>query len=220
MNRNEKITHKATLIAVALGFLAIGYTASSNAQSPGVPQIPAMLPDQYSVPPTEALPIDGVWLISSIRKKIRIDQGRAYAVDPWLHMFVLKVEPGMVVLQNFRRTGPGQYAADDLPLMGPAAFTLTAQGNLSATVQGMFGPIRYELVRIQPQFPEQLTAEIQAATNQQIAMPGYTPAPPPVTAPPPTYVSPPPVAGSPPAPPADCTPIGVDPDTNQTICAY
>ena len=88
------------------------------AEAAGIPQIPAFLPDKYSVTRSEALPIDGVWMISTIRKKIRIEQGRAYALDPWLHLFVLKVQPDMVVMQNFRRTDAGRYAADDLPLMG------------------------------------------------------------------------------------------------------
>jgi hypothetical protein len=208
------------------------------AEAAGVPQIPAFLPDKYSVSRSEALPIDGVWMISTIRKKIRIEQGRAYAVDPWLHLFVLKVQPDMVVLQNFRRTDAGSYAADDLPLMGPAEMTLNAKGNLDVVVQGMMGPVRYGLVRLEPQYPDALSAEIQAATGAPVAMPRTAPPPSPVAVaplpgmppsgtpatPPPVYVQPAvepppstrPVAGT----PADCTPIGVDQDTGQTICAY
>jgi hypothetical protein len=204
----------------------------------GVPQIPAFLPDKYSVARGEALPIDGLWMVSSIRKKIRIEQGRAYAVDPWLHLFVLKVQPDMVVLQNFRRTDSGKYAADDLPLMGPAEMTVNAKGNLDVAVQGMMGTARYTLVRLESQYPEALAAEIQAATGQQITIPGAVPVAPPVAiaplpgmpqtgapvAAPPSY--PPPQVQPLPAPrpvsgvPADCTPIGVDQDTGQTICAY
>ena len=207
------------------------------ADAAGVPQIPAFLPDRYGVARSEALPIDGLWLISSIRKKIRIEQGRAFAVDPWLHMFVLEVQPDMVVLQNFRRTAAGKYAADDLPLAGPAEMTVNAKGNLDVVVQGLLGPARYGLIRLEPQYPEALTAEIAAATGQQVTipvtapvavaplpgMPGTgSPAPPsytPPPAPPPPSPAPatPPVATS---PPADCTPIGIDQDTGQTICAY
>lgn len=207
------------------------------ADAAGVPQIPAFLPDKYSVAASEALPIDGVWMISSIRKKIQIEQGRAYAVDPWLHLFVLKVQPGMVVMQNFRRTDSGSYAADDLPLMGPAVLTVNGKGNLDVSVQGTLGPVKYELIRLEAQFPEALTAEIQAATGRQITIPGSAPVQPVAVAPlpgmpqsgapstePPPYVQP--TVQPPPAPqpvagtPADCTPIGVDQDTGQTICAY
>lgn len=212
------------------------------ADAAGVPQIPAFLPDKYSVARGEALPIDGLWLVSSIRKKIRIEQGRAYAVDPWLHLFVLKVQPDMVVMQNFRRTDAGSYAADDLPLMGPALLTVNAKGNLDVSVQGALGPAKYALVRLEAQYPEALTAEIQAATGRQMTIAGTVPASPPVAAaplpgmpqtgapvptpapPPVTYV--PPAVQPPPAPqpvagtPAGCTPIGVDQDTGQTICAY
>ena len=209
------------------------------AEAAGVPQIPAFLPDKYSVTRTQALPIDGVWMISTIKKKIRIEQGRAYAVDPWLHLLVLKVQPDMVVLQNFRRTGPGQYGADDLPLLGPATMRLNAQGNMDVTVQGKFGPVRYALIRLEPQFPEALTAEVTAATGQTVDIPTYAPSQPgnvaplpgmPVSAPAPAPPAAPPVMAAPapaPAPvpsaggaPENCTPIGIDPDTGQTICAY
>ena len=37
-------------------------------------------------------------MISANRKRVRIQAGRAFAVDPWLHLFVLKIEPMMVVI--------------------------------------------------------------------------------------------------------------------------
>jgi len=226
------------IVLVAFLLSGIGFTTISHAQdlaetiaeAAGVPQIPAFLPDKYSVARSEALPIDGVWLVSTIRKKIRIEQGRAYAVDPWLHMFVLKVMPDMVVMQNVRRIAPGKFAADDLPLVGPAELTLNAQGNIDAVVQGMLGPVRYALTRLEAQYPDHLTAEIQAATGQHVAMPAIAPITPvPIQAPVQQPVQQPvqhPIGRpAPPGPPvaetpANCTPIGVDPDTGETICAY
>ncbi len=108
---------------------------------PQIPQIPAFLPMMMDVPMTEKLPIDGEWMINDIRKRIRIEGGRAYAVDSWLHLFVLKVEPMMVVSQEWRRTGPGQYSGQDLPLVGPFTATLMPNGSMSVRVQGMFGPV-------------------------------------------------------------------------------
>lgn len=228
------------------------------AEAAGIPNIPAFLPDKYSVARSEALPIDGVWLISTIKKKIRIEQGRAYAVDPWLHMLVLKVQPDMVVMQNFRRSDAGTYQADDLPLLGPATMKLNGEGNLDVSVQGKLGPVRYGLVRLEAQYPEALAHEVMTATGQSLPVqslapvssaplpgmpgsgtpqqpvyqqPGYPPPQPgnqqPPQQPPPVYplpADPPPQQQPPPAAPGsapqDCTPIGVDPDTGQTICAY
>ncbi|MDA0663683.1 MAG: hypothetical protein O3B08_12745 [Proteobacteria bacterium] len=142
------------------------------AGSAGVPQIPAFLPDKYSVPETEPLPIDGVWMISTIGKRIRIENGRAYAVDPWLHLFILQVKPDMVVLQNFRRSGSaGQFMADDLPLQGPASFQLKPDGNIKVTVQGAFGPVGYDLIRREPAFPDALGTEIAAMTGNVYSPP-------------------------------------------------
>ena len=117
------------------------------ADAAGIPRMDAFLPDRYSVEKSEALPIDGVWMISANRKKIKIEQGRAYALDPWLHLFTLKIQRDMVVLQNFQRTGPGKYQADDLPLLGPATMQLEDNGNLSVFVAGTLGPVRYKLIK-------------------------------------------------------------------------
>jgi len=229
-------TATACAMLLAAGFAAPAAAqdlAQTLGQAAGVPQIPAFLPDQYSVAKTEALPIDGVWLVNTIRKKIRIEAGRAYAIDSWLHLFVLKVQPGMVVIRDFQRTAPGRYTAQDLPLMGQASMELTPQGNLAVSVQGALGPVRYELQRLESQYPEALNAELSAA-----GLGTGVPAPPPVSQPPggplpgmptqpPPGRTPPPVAPlpapaptpAPPTPPADCKAIGIDPDTGATICA-
>ncbi len=115
---------------------------------PEIPQIPAFLPWSHDVPMTEKLPIDGEWMITAIRKRIRIEGGRAYAVDSWLHLFVLKIEPMMVVQKQWRRTGPGEYAGEDLPLMGPFTATLNPNGQMTMRIQGVMGPVTLTLVPV------------------------------------------------------------------------
>lgn len=161
----------------------------------GVPKIAAFLPDQYDVARTAPLPIDGVWRVNTINKKIRIEQGRAFALDPWRHLFVMQVSPGMVVLQDFRRTGPGVYAAEDLPMAGPATLTLNREGHLDVSVQGPLGPVQYRLIRLDAQYPDALSHELSAMTG--------TPAPPvapPAFAPPPAAPVSPIGPGATPAP--------------------
>ncbi|NKB99619.1 MAG: hypothetical protein GKR90_14140 [Pseudomonadales bacterium] len=125
-------------------------TASVNAAQgiPQIPEIPAFLPMAHSVPAGEPSPIDGEWVISSISKRIRIQGGRAFALDPWLHMFVLRVKPLMVVINNISTTDGQNYAGKDLPLMGAWNATLDRDGNLSASVQTAFGPIKYALMLV------------------------------------------------------------------------
>ena len=225
--------------ALFLGAISVASPAAAQnvvdiiggaAGAAGVPQIPAFLPDKYSVPETEPLPIDGVWMISTIGKRIRIESGRAFAIDPWLHLFVLKVQPDMVVMQNFRRTGSaGQFTADDLPLQGVATFQLQPNGNLKASVQSMFGPVPYELIRKEPAFPDALGAEIAAMSGGTYAPPPAAyPTPPPAAfpAPPPsTFPAPSPAPAPPPAatpgggnPLADCRNLGVDTATGDIVC--
>lgn len=235
----------AALAFAALTFVSLMSAApalaqdwmESLAESAGVPQVPAFLPDRYDEAATTALPIDGLWRINTIRKKIRIEAGRAYAVDSWLHLFVLKVQPDMVVMRNFTRTGAGQYQAEDLPLMGPAAMRLSPDGNLHVNVRSAFGPVNYQLQRLEPQYPEALQAELAAAGHGS-APPVYTP--PPVAEAPPALPGEPlpgePLPGMPGALPVDpvapvellpelsplpvgCEPIGFDPDTGELVCA-
>lgn len=147
--KNFCIVLRATAL-VAL----VGLSSPTQAQIPGIPAIPeipkirAFLPMMTDVPATDAMPIDGEWMIPLIRKRIRIDSGRAYAVDPWVHLFVLKVEPMMVVLSDLQRTGPGQYSGKDLPLMGDFTATLGQDGVLNVSVAGALGPVNYKLMPV------------------------------------------------------------------------
>jgi len=124
-------------------------TSTANAQGiPQIPEIPAFLPMAHSVPAGEPSPIDGEWVISSISKRIRIQGGRAYALDPWLHMFVLRVKPLMVVINNISTTDGQNYTGKDLPLMGAWSANLDRDGNLSVSVQTAFGPVKYALMSV------------------------------------------------------------------------
>ena len=113
---------------------------------PQVPQIPAFLPMAHTVPQTAKLPIDGEWVISAIGKRVRIQSGRAFAVDPWVHMFVLQIQPMMVVIKDIQAAGGNQYSGSDLPLMGAWQAQLGADGTLNVSVQGVFGPVRYAMM--------------------------------------------------------------------------
>lgn len=236
----------AALPACCAALLAVGWLAPASAQqdaieaaldAAGVPQIPAVLPDRHSVAMTEALPIDGVWRVNTINKRIRIEQGRAYALDRWRHLLVLEVKPDMVVLQNFRRTGAGTYSADDP--VGPVAMTLASDGNLDVVVTTPLFPVRYRLIRVDVQYPDALAHELSAKNGTPVApvapapaapvtpaptqplpgMPAATPAAPSAPPPAPVPVRTPAPAAPPPAPSHNCTPIGIDPDTGLTICA-
>lgn len=125
---------------------------SNPADADGIAQNPAglidaVLPYRYDVAETEALPIDGIWMISSIKKRIRIKKGRAFALDGWTHALILKVMPDMVVLRDFQRIAPGEYEADDLPLGSKAKMTLQADGNLKVRNNIFPIAIKYTLIR-------------------------------------------------------------------------
>lgn len=193
-----------------------------------IPQIPAFLPISTDVPMTEKLPIDGEWMISTIRKRIRIEGGRAYALDPWLHLFVLKVEPLMVVIQDFQRTGPGQYTAYDLPLMGNLTATLQPDGSLKVSVAGALGPASYSLIPVRMDDQYSFDLEKRGQYVPGAGAPGYQPQPPGYPPPQTGYpVQPQPAPGYPvqpqPAPApgndlADCQTLDVDPATGNVVC--
>ena len=184
-------------------FVAVCALALSAWITPGhaqgqVPQVPAFLPSSTDVPMGQKLPIDGDWIISTIHKRIRIEGGRAYALDPWVHMFVLKIEPLMVVLENLQRTGPGRYSGQDLPLMGPLTAALGPDGSLSVTVAGAMGTSRYSLIPARLDDPQSFALE----RSGQYVQPAQSQAPPPQLnpAPAPAAPAPQPVAQPAPAP--------------------
>lgn len=133
-------TLKTLLMAGALA------TTTAMASAPAHAQIPAFLPAVEEVAPSEATDVDGTYMVSTINKRITIENGRAFVIDPWTHAFILKVQPGMVTLQNFRQTGPNTYEADDLPMMGKVVFNRQPNGTLQGVVQGALGTAKYALV--------------------------------------------------------------------------
>ncbi|MEM1050665.1 MAG: hypothetical protein AAGI28_01085 [Pseudomonadota bacterium] len=133
-------TLKTLLMATALA------TSTAMISAPAQAQIPAFLPAVEEVAPGAATDVDGTYVVSTINKRITIENGRAYVIDPWTHAFILKVEPRMVTLQNFRQTGPDTYEADDLPMMGKVVFHRQPNGTLQGVVQGALGTAKYALV--------------------------------------------------------------------------
>ena len=87
----------------ALLFLTLVFAGGGPARA----QVDAVLPYRDAVPESDARPIDGVWTVSTLGKRIRISKGRAWAVDSWLHLFVLHVKPDMVVMRDVQRLGVG-----------------------------------------------------------------------------------------------------------------
>ena len=117
--------------------------------STGHAVIPGMLPNKNDVPQTERSAIDGDWLISLNNKRIRIEQGRAYALDTWQHALIWTIQPDMVVLQNIETVGTGTFEADDLPLLGRAQIKRLDSGDLDVTVSTALGPVKYQLRPVQ-----------------------------------------------------------------------
>ena len=189
--------------------------AGAFAQPGQIPQIPAFLPMMTAVPATAAQPIDGIWTISSLGKRVRIEGGRAYAVDPWVHMFVLQIQPGMVVIKDIRSAGHGSFTGSDLPLMGAWNASIGVSGVLDVQVAAMI-PVRYQLLPMQldnPTWFQQTVAGASVPTGDRqqpgvvpVAAPGQpAPAPEPGLVPPPpaeTYPSEPPTDAAPEAPPS------------------
>lgn len=162
------ILQKSTLV-LAAGLLL------SPVQS--VAQIPAFLPVVTEVAAGNATDADGTYEISTIGKRITISQGRAFVIDPWKHAFVLDVQPGMVVLRDFRQTGPDRFEAEDLPMMGNVTFFRQPNGALQGEVTGALGTSRYVLL------PRDLVAN-PPAVDLPGALPDALPTGAPVGAPP------------------------------------
>jgi hypothetical protein len=178
--------HRLSIFTTSLLFcLATSTAYTQDAFQPsGLP--PALLPNKAQVAPGAPSAIDGIWTISTIGKRIRIEAGRAYAVDPWAHLGLLEVQPGMVVIQNIQRVGQGRYGGDDLPLLGRFDASLQP-GAMDVSVAGAFGPVRYQLIAVLLDDPDAYQRELGASLP--IPPPGVRPLP---TPNPPPGITPPP----------------------------
>ncbi|MFW8591455.1 hypothetical protein ACOI22_11680 [Glaciecola sp. 2405UD65-10] len=133
-----------TLASVFITVLCL--STKVNAQQVQIPEIGVFFPSITKVKPKEVSVVDGLWSVSSIDKVVRIDRGRIYAIDGWLHMFVLNIKPGTVVIHPFTEQFPGIFVSDDLPLQGPLRAELTGDRILDVTVKGALGDVNYQLI--------------------------------------------------------------------------
>ncbi|MEL7033609.1 MAG: hypothetical protein AAGL97_07100 [Pseudomonadota bacterium] len=127
--------------------IAAGPMGDAFAAAAGIPQMDAFLQYETQVPPTEALPIDGDYTISTLGKRIRIDRGRGYALDPWTHAMTLKIRPNMVVSKDFRQISATEYTSQDLPLLGTATMTVQPDGRIAVSVASL-PPYSYFLIPV------------------------------------------------------------------------
>lgn len=148
-----------------------GDIGAHAAKAAGVVQIPAFLPERIEVQPGEAQAIDGVWRISSNRKRIRIDRGRAYALDPWVHAFTLKIQPGMVVAKNITSLGNGRYRAQDLPLLADTEYQLQSNGKLKVTAAYGAQKISFELTPVEIDDGQRLNEEMLSRGYSELEFP-------------------------------------------------
>lgn len=174
MNKNNYIS-KYHSILFSITLLLSSHFGHANPLGQ-IPQIPAFLPSVNQVPATQPMPLDGTWIIDGIGKKVRIESGRAYAVDGWLHLFVLKIVPGMVVIKNITPTGPSQYSGDDLPLLGKWTARVQANRQLAVSVAAMI-PIKYTMTPLNLDNQQWFNKEMAKAG---LGSPSSGPTPPPV----------------------------------------
>lgn len=158
---------RAAFLAIAAASMSAGTMLAPI--EPAHAQIPAFLPDKASVPAGEAMEIDGDWRVNTINKVIRIEGGRAYAVEGWTHAFVLRVQPDMVTIRNIRQVDDTTFVGDDLPMMGQVTMKLVAPDRIEASVPGLFGPARYTLTRVAP------AASFASGEDTSRPTSGYTP---------------------------------------------
>lgn len=131
-----------------------------DSETPWIISLGAALPGRYAVDLGAPLPIDGIWRISTNNKRIRIERGRAFAVDGWNHVLLFRVEPEQVTMTDIRREKAGEYLGRDILLGGDARMTLRADGNLDVRVATFPFPAKFVLIREGLDDPEAVLGEI------------------------------------------------------------
>jgi hypothetical protein len=119
-----------------------------DSAKPWIISLGAALPDRYAVDLAEPLAIDGIWRISTNNKRLRIERGRAFAVDGWNHALLFKVKPDQVTTINLREVEPGRWRGRDILLNGDTELTLREDGDLDVTVALFPLPAKFRLLRV------------------------------------------------------------------------
>jgi len=137
------------MTARRFGFAAVAALTISGlgAPAPASAQVRALLPTIDEVEPLDPLPIDGVWEIREIGKRIVIESGHGYAEDGWVHMLLFRIEPEQVVIKNIRETADGSFVAQDLPLLARVTFEWVDEDTLRGRTNGLI-PVTYHLDQV------------------------------------------------------------------------
>lgn len=118
---------------------------------------------------------------------------RAYALEPWVHMFVLEIKPDMVTTKDLKPVAPSKYEAYDLPVNGPSKWEVVEGGDIQATVKGPLGPANFKLIPIALDNKDWYISEMKKAgldppsDYYDTSPPGYDPTPPGYEPTPPGY---------------------------------
>ncbi len=123
-----------------------------DSEKPWIISLGAALPNRYAIDLGAPLAIDGIWRISTNNKRLRIERGRAFAVDGWNHLLLVRVEPDQVTMVNIRPSEQGSdragvYLGRDILLNGDAEMRLRPDGNLDVTVGTFPFPAKFVLIR-------------------------------------------------------------------------
>lgn len=110
--------------------------------------IRALMPMHTEEPATKPLPIDGVWRMSLTNTRIRIKEGRSWAVDGYPTHLVMAVHPGQIISRYIEPSGTGGYTGDDLPSISELHLQLRPDMSLAAKVGPLTGPIDFFLTPI------------------------------------------------------------------------
>lgn len=131
-----------------------------ESEKPWIISLGAALPNRYAVDIGTPLAIDGVWRISTNDKRLRIERGRAFAVDGWNHALLFRVKPEQVTTINLRQSEPGVYQGRDILLSGDTELRLRADGNLDVRVATFPFPVKFVLIREALDDPAAIAAEM------------------------------------------------------------
>ncbi|MEQ9491080.1 MAG: caspase family protein [Alphaproteobacteria bacterium] len=125
--------------------------------------IRALMPMHTEEPETRPLPIDGVWRLSLTNTRVRIRNGRSWAIDGYPTHLVMAVHPGQVLTRNLKPDGDGGYTGEDLPSVSQLQMKLQPDMTLAASIGPITGPIDFFLTPIAIDDPVAFRVELEKA---------------------------------------------------------
>ena len=115
---------------------------------------------QSTAPPSDAMPIDGVYRLVENGKTYRIERGRIWILEQ-LFVGPIRYDPGQLTARDLIQTASNQYQGRELTVIGPITITAEPDRLVLDIVGAVLGPLQWTFLPVEQDDPNWYAAQLQ-----------------------------------------------------------